>query len=46
MKQRTVLATLLLAILLLASCAPAAEEEVASQPAGDDVEVLVYSSPA
>jgi hypothetical protein len=45
--NKTLFVALLLGLLLLAACAPAAVEEPGSQAAaeGDAVEVLVYSSP-
>jgi hypothetical protein len=46
-KRKTVFVALLLGLLFLAACAPAAVEKPASQPGGDGdvVQVLVYSSP-
>jgi hypothetical protein len=46
-KRTTAFVALLLGLLFLAACAPAAVEEPAGQPLGegDAVQILVYSSP-
>lgn len=47
MNKRTLLVALLMGLLFLAACAPAAVEEPGSQASSDSdpVEVLVYASP-
>lgn len=45
MKRKEILLTLLVALLLLAACAPAASDAPAGEVGAPGVDVVVYASP-